>query len=59
MEANQRQIFLVLMGVRNLKVREKEGVANGGCEKEGLEGKQHGKKKYIECRLSELGDLRG
>lgn len=59
MEANQRQIFLVLMGVRNRKVREKGGVANGGCEEEGLEGKVHGKKKYIECRLPGLGDLRG
>lgn len=36
MEADQRQIFLVLMGIRNLKVRAKGGVTDGGCEEEGL-----------------------
>lgn len=44
------------MGVKNLKMREKEGGTDRGCEERGLEGNWNGQKKTSECRLPALGD---
>lgn len=44
------------MGVKNLKMREKEGGTDRGCEERGLEGNWNGQKKNSECRFPALGD---